>query len=173
VLDKSSKVTMLVNEQFANVQLPNDAALTTALSGEFTVNGDGTLGGDSKFTADLNTIKSDDPDRDDDVKDNYLETKKFPTAVFVPKEMRGLPKPLPTSGPIKGQLAGDLTVHGVTKPATFDVDGNLDGNTFVGKAKTEMKITDYGMKVPTLAILLRVEDRVRMTVDVVASAQQR
>ena len=112
---------------------------------------------------------SDDSDRDDNIKESFLETVKFPTGMFVPKEFRGLAKPLPNSGPIKGQLAGDLTIHGVTKPVVFDIDGVLEGTTFKGKAKTEVKITDFGMKVPVMAFLLSVEDRVRTEVDLVAT----
>jgi polyisoprenoid-binding protein YceI len=145
---------------------------TSAVTGQLGVGPDGRFDADSKVTIDLSTLESDDPDRDDDIKENYLETKKFRDGFFVPKELRGLPSPAPASGPIRGQLVGDLTIHGVTKPVTFEVDGTLDGGTFKGTAKTEVKITDFGMKVPTLALLLRVEDRVRTQLDLVAAEQR-
>jgi polyisoprenoid-binding protein YceI len=174
-VQKDSKLTLTVNEQFANVPLPNDAVLTTgagAVTGQLSIGADGRFSPDSKVTVDLSTLESDDPDRDVNIKDNYLETKTHRDGVFVPKELRGLPSPAPASGPIKGQLIGDLTIHGVTKPITFQVDGTLDGGTFKGTAKTEVKITDFGMKVPTLAILLSVEDRVRTQLDLVATEQR-
>jgi polyisoprenoid-binding protein YceI len=168
-----SKLTLRVNEQFANVPLPNDAVLeTSAVTGQLAIGTDGRFGPDSKVAIDLSTLVSDDPERDEHVKDLYLETTKFRDAVFVPKELRGLPSPLPAGGPVKGQLLGDLTVHGVTKPITFEVDGTVDGGTFKGVAKTEVKITDFGMKVPTLAILLSVEDRVRTELSLVATEQR-
>lgn len=171
VQPEASKLTLAVNEQLANFKLPNDAILTTsAITGQMTVSADGAIGPDSRFTVDFNTIKSDDSDRDDDVRDNIIETKKFPTGTFVPKELRGLPKPIPASGPIRGQLAGDLTVHGVTRPVVFDLDGTLDNDTFKGKGRTEVKLTDFGMKIPTLAFLLRVDELVRAEVEITARA---
>jgi polyisoprenoid-binding protein YceI len=172
-LQKGSKLTLTVNETFAAIRTPNDAVLTTsAVTGQLTVLPDGKFGPDSKVTIDMSTLESDDSDRDEDVRDNYLEAAKFKEGTFVPKEFKGLPSPLPANGPIKAQLSGDLTIHGVTKPVTFDVDGALDAGTFKGKAITEVKITDFGMKVPTLAILLRVEDRVRTQLDLVAAEQR-
>jgi polyisoprenoid-binding protein YceI len=172
-VQKDSKLTLKVSEQLASVKLPNDAVLTTsAVAGHLGVGPDGRFDADSKVTIDLSALQSDDPDRDDDIKENYLETKKFRDGFFVPKELRGLPSPAPASGPIKGQLVGDLTIHGVTKPVTFEVNGTLDGGTFKGTANAEVKITDFGMKVPTLAILLRVEDRVRAQLDLVAAEQR-
>src|SRR5439155_161324 len=109
-----------------------------------------------------------------------------PTATAVPPTATPLP-PTPTPVPVRRfavqkdskltlrvneQLVGDLTIHGVTKPVTFEVDGTLDGGTFKGTATTEVKITDFGMKVPTLALLLRVEDRVRTQLDLVAAEQR-
>ena len=159
-----------IKEQFGNLPLPNDAVFTTpGVTGGITIAADGSIGPDSRFTIDFATIKSDDSDRDDHIKESFLETAKFPTGVFVPKEFRGIAKPPPSGGPIKGQLAGDLTIHGVTKPAVFDVDGVLEGPTFKGKAKTEVKITDFGMKVPVMAFLLSVEDKVRTEIDLVAT----
>ena len=109
--------------------------------------------------------------RDTDVHDNILETVKFPTGTFVPKELRGLPKPLPASGPVKGQLAGDLTVHGVTKPVVFDVDGTLDASTFKGKGTTDVLLSDFGMEIPSLVVLLRVDNKVHAEVTLSAKAQ--
>ena len=168
---QGSKATLSIKEQFGNLPLPNDAVFTTpSVTGGITIAADGSIGPDSRFTIDFATIKSDDSDRDDHIKEKFLETATFPTGVFVPKEFRGIAKPPPGNGPVKGQLAGDLTIHGVTKPAVFEVDGVLEGATFKGKAKTEVKITDFGMKVPVMAFLLSVEDKVRTEIDLVATA---
>lgn len=167
-----SKLRLVVNETLARVKLPSDAILETPdVAGQLVIDGDGVVGPDSKFTVNFKTLKSDDEDRDTDVQDNILETAKFPTGTFVPREFRGLPKPLPAGGPIKGQLAGDLTVHGVTKPVVFDVDGTLDGPTFKGKGTVDVLLTDFGMEIPSLVVLLRVDNKVHAEVTVNAKAE--
>jgi polyisoprenoid-binding protein YceI len=167
-----SKLTLAVSEQFVNVALPRDVVMTTsAIAGQLLLGHDLSIGPDSRFTADLSTLRSDDSDRDDDVTETYLETEKYPNAEFTPREFRNLPRPAPTAGPIRGQLAGDLTLHGQTRPTVFEVDGTLDGGTFRGKARTEVAMTAFGIKIPTLASLLRVEDRVRTEIELVAVAR--
>jgi polyisoprenoid-binding protein YceI len=160
-----SKLKLVVNETLASIKLPSDAVLeTNDVSGQIVLEEDGTIGPNSKFTVDFRKIKSDDEDRDFDVTENIIEVAKYPEGTFVPKELRGVAKPLPTSGPIKGQLAGDLTVHGVTKPVVFELDGQVDPTSFKGTGKTKTLISDFGMKIPSLAILLRVADEVNAEV---------
>lgn len=55
--------------------------------------------------------------RDKDVKGpNYLDCDKFPTMTFKSKKITA-------AGEGKLKLTGDLTIHGVTKEVTFDVEG--------------------------------------------------
>jgi polyisoprenoid-binding protein YceI len=165
VQKEGSKLKLVVNETLARIKLPTDAILeTNDVSGQIILDPDGAVLPESKFTVDFRTLKSDDEDRDIDVADNIIEVAKFPTGTFVPKELRGVAKPLPTSGPIKGQLAGDLTAHGVTKPVVFQLDGQLDATSFKGKGTTQVLLTEYDMKIPSLAILLRVANEVNAEV---------
>jgi polyisoprenoid-binding protein YceI len=168
-----SEVKLLTKEQFAGINAPSDAVLSTKqVNGQILVDAENKIvPNGSKITVQAHSLRSDEPDRDAYVHQFTLESAKFPTAEFAPKEFRGLPSPVPSSGPLKGQIVGDLTVHGVTKPATFDFEGTLQGDTFKGKAKSETKLTDFAMHVPRVAILLTVEDRVRYEFDVTARAQ--
>ena len=80
--------------------------------------------------------------------ENYLESEKFPTGKFAGKitEVVDLSKP----GTYPVTAAGNLTIHGVTKPVTVK-------GTIVATA-TELKVTfaftvrteDYKIEVPTL-----------------------
>jgi len=55
--------------------------------------------------------------RDKDVKGpSYLDVEKFPAMTFKSKRITA-------AGDGKWKLTGDLTIHGVTKEATFDVEG--------------------------------------------------
>jgi polyisoprenoid-binding protein YceI len=160
-----SKLKLVVNETLASIKLPTDAVLETGdLSGQIVLEEDGTIAPNSKFTVDFRKLKSDDEDRDFDVAENIIEVAKFPEGTFVPKELRGVPKPLPATGPVKGQLAGDMIAHGVTKPVVFELDGQLDTTSFKGKGVTQVLLTDFNMKIPSLAILLRVANEVHAEV---------
>jgi polyisoprenoid-binding protein YceI len=82
-----------VREQLAGISFPSDAVGTTqAVTGTIVVNPDGTIdAAKSKITVDLTTIQSDQQMRDGYVRNNTLETQKYPTLEFVPKRAVGLP----------------------------------------------------------------------------------
>jgi len=73
-------------------------------------------GSKADVTIDVTTINTNEPKRDEHLKSpDFFEVAKFPTMRFVSK--RVVP-----AGPGKLKLLGDLTIHGVTKEVTFDVD---------------------------------------------------
>src|SRR3954470_7155625 len=94
-VDPSSRTTVRVRETLAQIRAPGDAVLTaTGMKGSFTLNADGTFTPASKITADLATLRSDSGQRDSFIKDNTLETRRFPTAEFVPEKLSGATLPL-------------------------------------------------------------------------------
>jgi len=153
-----------VREQLAGLDFPNDAVgTTTAVSGALVILPDGQLvEGESRFAVDLATLKTDNSRRDGYIQSNTLETGTYPEAVFVPTAAAGLPSDLPTSGPVAFQLSGDLTVHGVTRPVTWDVTGEVAGQTFSGTATTSITFTDFGMTLPRVGPVLSVDDLIRL-----------
>ena len=58
--------------------------------------------------------------RDDYLRERMLTTARFPNAELVPREIRGLPVPLPGSGQAPVQILGALTIRGVTRPTTWE-----------------------------------------------------
>lgn len=63
------------------------------------------------------TVNTGQEDRDKDLRStNFLDVEKYPTMSFKSKSISKGP-----GGTLK--LTGDLTIHGVTKEVTFDVDG--------------------------------------------------
>ena len=92
-----SKATVCVREQLASVAAPGDAILeTTEVTGSFGLRPDGAFSGRSKITVGLDALRSNN-DRDNFVKGQTLDTRRFPSADFVPFRTVGLPSPLPAS----------------------------------------------------------------------------
>lgn len=156
-----------VREQLARLSFPSDAVGTTnAVSGQVVVNPDGTVVREqSKIVVDLRALQSDESRRDNFIRNNTLQTNQFPTAEFVPTAVQGLASPLPASGEGKFQLIGDLTIHGVTRPVTWDVTARLDGQDLTGTATTSFKFEDFGMSVPHAFVVLSVDDNIRLELD--------
>ncbi len=167
VAPQGNEARFAVREQLVNLTLPNDAVgTTTAVSGAIVILPDGQIvTSKSRFVVDLTTLATDNSRRDGYIQRNTLETETYPEAVFVPSAVAGLPSPLPTSGAVAFQLVGDLTVHGVTRPATWDVTAQIDDSTLTGTAKTSTTFTDFGMTLPRVGPVLSVEDLITLECD--------
>jgi polyisoprenoid-binding protein YceI len=172
IVADQSEVTVRVKEQLADLAAMSDAVLSTReIKGQIVVTREGKIIADgSKFTVNLDSLKSDRAQRDNFIKRNTLETSKFSTAELAPTELK-LSGPVPVSGDLKGQLLANMTVHGTTRPVSFDLDARLDGSTVKGTAQTNVKITDFDMKIPKVALVLSVEDLVRLQVSFIARTE--
>jgi polyisoprenoid-binding protein YceI len=97
------------------------------------------------FTADVNSINTDNEMRDNHLKsDDFLNAAKFPQIKFVSTSFT-------PQGGNKYKLVGNLTIRDVTKPVTFDVNygGTVVamGGTHAGfKATTKIDRFDYNLK---------------------------
>jgi polyisoprenoid-binding protein YceI len=137
---------------------------TDQVEGTIYVRDDGTpVRSSSLITVNLQSLKSDEEKRDEFIKEVTLETDRFPQATFVPLSTEGLPRRVTDdTGPVNFRLSGELTLHGVTKPASWIVSGTVSGNTFTGTASTTISLQDFGMTPPQVPIVLGVDDNVRL-----------
>ena len=68
-------------------------------------------------TIDTRTINTRNPDRDKDLRgDQFFDVTKYPRITFKSRSVT-------VEGPGKLKVLGDLTIKGITKPVTLDVDG--------------------------------------------------
>jgi polyisoprenoid-binding protein YceI len=153
-----------VREQLAGIHFPNDAVgTTTAIDGEIVLDGRGrVLPSASRVTVDLRGLQSDRDRRDSYVQRRTLETERYPTAVFVPTEVRGLHFPFPQSGTASFELIGDLTVRDVTRRITWEATATIKGEEVSVQAKTAFRFADFGLTVPRVASVLSVEDAIHL-----------
>ena len=60
--------------------------------------------------------------------------------------------------PIVVTAVGDLTLHGVTRRVTVDLEGQLVANRVVVVGSTPILFSDYDIDPPSAVIVLAVED---------------
>lgn len=97
------------------------------------------------FSIQVNSINTDDEKRDGHLKSpDFFDAEKYPTITFKSTSFKKADEKT-------YKLAGQLTMHGVTKPVTFDVKYNGTakdpyGNTKAGfRASTVVKRSDYNI----------------------------
>ncbi len=74
-----------------------------------------------QFQVDISTLKSDDSRHDNRIRQRWLESSRYPTATFVPTGIQNFPTDAAEGKPFNFKLAGNMTIHQVTKPVAFDV----------------------------------------------------
>jgi polyisoprenoid-binding protein YceI len=164
-----AKARYKVREQLAGINFPSDAVGTTeSVTGTIVLNPDGSVdAARSKLTVDLRMLKSDQQMRDGYIQGRTLETEKYPTLVFVPRRVVGLPNPLPSGmGAQAGfQLVGDMTLHGVTKEVSWNVVATFGNDQVAGRATTTLQFETFNMTKPSLARLMSVDDKIELEVE--------
>lgn len=164
---EGNEARFIVREQLAGVALPNDAiGATRAITGTIVLDKSGRVDRTvSRISVLLDSLTSDQARRDRYIKRRTLVTDSFPTADFVPTELKGFPARLPPSGALTFSILGDMTVHGVTKPMTWEVTATVENGTITGKATTRFQFADFGMERPRVAIVLSVVDDIKLEYD--------
>jgi polyisoprenoid-binding protein YceI len=126
-------------------------------------------------TIDVSTLSTRDPKRDGHLKSpDFFDAEKFPTITFKSTKVE-------KAGQGKLKVLGNLTMHGVTKPVTLEVEGPSGevkdpwGNTKVGaSATTKINRNDFGVKwnapVPTGGVVVGEEVIVNLEVELLKKA---
>jgi polyisoprenoid-binding protein YceI len=120
-------------------------------------------------TIDIATIDTGVSMRDNDLKSpNYFDVAQFPTATFNSNSVSG------SAGHLT--VTGNLTLHGVTKPVTLNVEGpsgpvnGMGGKQHEGYSATlTLKRMDFGIGAKTPEAML--SDEIKLTVDLDVAKQ--
>ncbi|MGE5621337.1 MAG: YceI family protein [archaeon] len=113
------------------------------------------------FEVDLRTIDTGIGLRNRHMREEYLETDKFPMAAFkgrIIKAQKG------SSGDINVTADGNMTIHGVTRP--IEITGTLtpSGSSYRIKSNFDLKLPDYNIPIPQL-MFLKISETMKMTLD--------
>lgn len=164
---KNNEARYFVREQLAHINFPSDAVgVTDSVTGSISLDDKGkVVPADSKFVVDIRGLKSDRSMRDGFLQRRTLEADKYPTVTLVPKELEGLPSPMPDSGRVSFTLLGDLTVRGVTKPTSWMVEAYLRHGEVRGTASTGFTFDDFQIEKPKVGSVLSVADSIHLVYD--------
>ena len=172
LVPEKSRMQYFVEEEFLGQAVPFITAIgaTGALAGEIALRFDeaGVAIERGEFTADLSTLTSDRPRRDQAIRDRWLESSRFPIATFAASEVVNLPADAALGQDVPFQVQGDMTIRDVTNPSTWDMTARVDGGMMTGAATTFFYMKEYGFDPPDVAGILRVTDGVTVTVNFVA-----
>jgi polyisoprenoid-binding protein YceI len=142
-----TKITASVAEPMAKIR-GSAAGTFNVLSGAVQGDPDSIADtGQVTLTIDAASYKTDSESRDQDVKDNALEVRKFPTITF---RGEGFPE-IQKNGDLsaKLRLLGQLTLHGVTKDIVLPLAARIDKGRFVADGTYTFRFEEYGVKRPS------------------------
>ena len=122
------------------------------------------------LSVDLGTLDTGVGLRNREMRDRYLETRKFPHAIFKSVSVAG-PAAIAANSPVDIKVTGDFTLHGVTKRMTIPVRVVVipDGDQIHATSTFNVKMPDFGIRVPK-NVLVTVNDEVPVRLDVWATA---
>jgi len=155
--DDSSFVGYRVRERLANLSSASEAVgRSTQVTGTMQVAGDQVQA--VKVEADLRGLQSDEGRRDNAIRQRGLESERFPTAVFELAEPIRLDQDPVSGRQVNGQGKGRLTVHGVTREVTANLEGRWDGSTIQVAGRIPVRMSDFQIQPPQFGPVLSIED---------------
>jgi len=178
IVPEESEVAYIVAEEFlsgAVQQLGQLLGLTDTIGRTRSVEGELVLDLSAanplvsgEFVVDLRTLTSDDSRRDNRIRNEWLESNRYPLAEFVATAVENFPASYSEGQTITFQLLGDMTIRETTQPVRFDVTAILTGNSITGTAAAEMRMTDFGFNPPAMANLFTVADEFTVEITFIA-----
>lgn len=152
----SSFVGYRVEETFANNRANTAVGRTPDVAGTLVL--DGTTLASVEVTADLTTLKSDDERRDGQLRNQAIETGRYPEASFEltsPVDLAALPA---GGGTVSATASGELTLHGVTRTVEVPITATISGDVVTVTGSIEIRFADYGIAQPRSFLVLSIED---------------
>ena len=91
---------------------------------------------------------------------------KYPYATFKVTDAQILPGSYSEGQNVSFKLKGDLTIHGVTRPTIFTMQGQLAHDIVIGSATTLIHLQDFNMKTPmtTAGVTITISKDITLTV---------
>ncbi len=152
----ASWVGYRVQEQLVGVGANTAVGRTPLVSGSMTLTG--AVVSNVSITADLTGLKSSDPNRDNQLRRQAIDTDQFPNATFTTTQPIDLGT-LPAEGQTVSVVAnGSLTLHGVTRSVNITLAAVRQGGVIAVTGTLPVTFADYGFSGPTSFSVLSVDN---------------
>ena len=156
VLGSESFVGYRVKEELARIGTTTAVGRTNNVTA--TLEFDGNAITDVRVEADLTALQSDNSMRDNALRQQALETNRYPTATFVLTQPVVLGT-VPTEGvSVTATAVGNLTLHGVTRPVSIELAGERSNGLVAVVGSLDIRFADFSIAQPRAAAVLSVED---------------
>lgn len=109
--------------------------------------------GQVRLTIDADSYNSKIGLRDEDVKENYLETKEFPVVVFTSTGIEDVKKSQSQEKAWEFTIKGVLKLHGVERELRVPVKLTQQGKRFTVEGRTIILFEDFNIAIPTLLFI--------------------
>jgi len=163
-LDRGNRVRFV-----SDAPLEDFEGVTSRIDGFLFLSGEG-LSGDTDlsksafyFEVDLASLDTGIGLRNRHMRENYLETDRWPMASFeggVTALRRG------GSGEYRASVQGTLSIHGVEKPRTIECTGALEGEELRVKCAFEVTLSDHEIPIPKL-MFMKIDEVMALDLDLI------
>ncbi|MFP3901194.1 MAG: YceI family protein [Acidimicrobiia bacterium] len=143
-------------EELASIGANTAVGRTPDVTGSMEVDGDTVTS--VEVEVDLTTLESDEGLRDRALASRGLEHDRFPTATFTLAEPLTVPEGIDSGEQVGTTATGALTLHGVTRDVTVDVEAQLDGDRAAVVGSAPIRLGDFDIEPPSGLSVLSVED---------------
>jgi polyisoprenoid-binding protein YceI len=107
---------------------------------------------DATVSIDAASLDTGNRERDVDMRDDFLEVKRFPTIEFRVDEVLTL-QPTPHEAGWDLVLQGKLTVHGITRDVKVPTTVSLTTDRATARGRLHLDMRDYNIRVPRLWLI--------------------
>jgi polyisoprenoid-binding protein YceI len=126
---------------------------------------------DGKFQVDLRTIKTGIDLRDTHMRENHLDTEKYPYTFLKLSQVEGLPDKLMEDSVYKGIVYGEFYLHGIKKDISSDISVSVKTNTGNNiairvKANFTIRLEDFDIPHPK-ALFLKIAKEIAVEVSLI------
>jgi polyisoprenoid-binding protein YceI len=117
------------------------------------------------------TLLTDNDRRNNAIRNRILQTDQYEYITFTPKDVIGLSGSAQPGQTVTFQIAGDLTIRNITRPAVFEVTVQGESTSRItGSATAVITRADFNLVIPTVPNVANVGEEVTLEINFVAEA---